>query len=177
MLVDYYFVPPVHSLVIGRSADAGVLILFVLVASLVGGAVERSARRARAAAHSAGEAAALADLATGALRERDELPALLERVRGTFGLLSISLLERDSEGGRGWFVTASAGHLPPESPEEADAEASITDDLVLAGHGRPLDAGDRRVFTACGALVAANLESCRAGRAGGGAYGTREVPR
>ncbi|XVQ85378.1 DUF4118 domain-containing protein [Microbispora siamensis] len=173
VLVDYYFIPPVHSLVISRAANVAVLVVFALVASLVSGAVERAARRARAAARASVEAATLADLAIRALRERNDLPALLERVRQTFGLVSVSLLERDNEGGRGWFVIASAGHLPPERPEDSDVDASITDDLVLAGHGRPVDAGDRRVFVACAALVAENAENHRANRAGSVAAGRR----
>ncbi|MEV0970852.1 DUF4118 domain-containing protein [Microtetraspora glauca] len=161
LLVDYYFVPPVHSLTIGRPADAAVLAVFILVASLVSSAVERAARRTRAAARSSVEAATLADLATGALRGGNDLPALLERVRTTFGLDSVSLLESDGAGGHRWFVIASAGSMPPERPEDADTEASIADGLVLAGHGRSLDAGDRRVFTACAALVAASLADHR----------------
>ena len=161
VLADYYLVPPVHSLAIDRPGDAVVLVVFVVVALLVSGAVERAARRARVAARSSVEAATLCDLATGALRERDNLPALLERVRETFGLAAVSLLERDSPGGRRWFTVASSGHTPPERPEEADADASITDALVLAGRGRPLDAEDRRIFLACAAQVAASLENYR----------------
>ncbi|MFD9606190.1 DUF4118 domain-containing protein [Streptomyces sp. NPDC059970] len=161
LLANYYFVPPVHSLAISRPADAAVLVVFVVVALVVAGAVERALRWARAAARSAVEAATLSDLATGALRGQDDLPALLERVRETFGLAAVSLLERDSPGGRRWFTVASTGDTSPESPEEADTDVSITDTLVLAGHGRPLAAGDRRVFLACAAQVAASRENYR----------------
>ncbi|TKA01698.1 DUF4118 domain-containing protein [Actinacidiphila oryziradicis] len=161
VLADYYFVPPAHSLTIGQPGDAVVLVVFVVVALLVSGAVERAARRARIAARSAVEAATLSDLATGALRGQGDLPALLERVRETFGLAAVSLLERDSMGGRRWYTIASTGDTPPERPEQADADVWVTDALVLAGRGRPLDAGNRRVFLACAAQVAASLENDR----------------
>ncbi|WP_067140783.1 DUF4118 domain-containing protein [Microtetraspora malaysiensis] len=164
VLADYYFVPPMGSLAIGRPANAAVLAVFVVVASIVSGAVERAARRSRTAARSSVEAATLSDLAIGALRGGNDLPALLERVRVTFGLDSVSLLESDGAGGHRWFVVASSGSMPPERPEDADTEAAIGGTLVLAGHGRSLDAGDRRVFAACAALVAASLEERRSER-------------
>ncbi len=161
VLADYYFVPPVHTLTIGRPVDAGVLVVFVLVALMVSGAVERAARRSRAAARASVEATTLSELATGVLRGRDDLPALLERIRSMFAFGSVALLERDTAGERRWFVAVSSGQRPPERPEEADVQVAVTDDLVLAGRGRPLDAGDRRVLRGCAAQIAAGWQGYR----------------
>ncbi|MEU2552650.1 DUF4118 domain-containing protein [Streptomyces sp. NPDC013313] len=164
VLADYFFVQPVHSLAMARVGDAAVLVLFIVVAAVVSVAVERSARRARRHARASAEAGALADLATSALRDRDDLPSLLERVRTTFGLDALSLLQRDGSDSRRWFVTASSGPHPPERPEQAETEVSVTDELVLAARGGPLDAGDRRVLHGCAAQVAASWESRRSRR-------------
>ncbi|MGW5114255.1 DUF4118 domain-containing protein [Streptomyces noursei] len=158
-LADYFFVQPLHSLAFARLGDAVVLVVFVIVALLVSGAVERSVRRALKAERASVEAAALADLVTGALQGRDDPPALLERVRETFGLAAVSLLEQDRARGRGWFVVASAGFEAPERPEAADVEVTVSEGLVVAGRGRSIDAGDRRVFRACATQVAVGLES------------------
>jgi two-component system sensor histidine kinase KdpD len=161
VLADYFLVPPVDSPAIGHPGDAAALAAFVVVALAVSGSTERTSRWRRAATRSAVEAATLSDLATGALRGQDDLPALLERVRETFGLTAVSLLELDSPRTRRWFTVASTGKAPPECPEEADTNVTITDSLVLAGHGRALNAGDRHVFLACAAQVAASRENYR----------------
>ncbi|MFE3774968.1 DUF4118 domain-containing protein [Streptomyces sp. NPDC059122] len=158
-LADYFFVQPLYSLAFAHVGDVVVLLVFVIVALLVSGVVERLVHRVREAERASVEVATLADLATGALRGQDDLPALLERVRETFGLAAVSLLEQDRARGRGWFVVASAGRGAPERPEAADAEVAVSEGVVLAGRGRPLDAGDRRVFRACATQVAAGLES------------------
>ncbi|GEK02143.1 sensor histidine kinase [Streptomyces sp. 1-11] len=164
VLADYLFVRPVHSLTVARVGDASVLVAFVVVAATVSAAVERSARRARRHARASAEAGTLADLATSALRDRDDLPALLERVRVNFALEALSLLQRDGAESRRWFVTASSGPRPPERPEQADTEVAVTDELMLAARGRPLDADDRRLLHGCAAQVAATWESRRSRR-------------
>ncbi|MEU5100141.1 DUF4118 domain-containing protein [Streptomyces sp. NPDC020996] len=164
VLADYFFVQPLHSLTMARVADASVLVVFLAVAAAVSAAVERSARRARRHARASAEAGVLAELAMSALRDRDDLPALLERVRTTFGLEALSLLQRDRPDSREWFVTASSGSRPPERPEQADTAVSVTDELALAARGRPLGADDRRLLHGCAAQVAASWESRRSRR-------------
>ncbi|WP_309485307.1 DUF4118 domain-containing protein [Streptomyces sp. WELS2] len=164
VLADYFFVQPMHSLTMARVGDAAVLVVFLAVAAAISVAVERSARHARRHARASAEAGVFAELATSALRDRDDLPSLLERVRTTFGLEALGLLQRDRPDSREWFVAASSGAGPPERPEQADVVVSVSDELVLAARGRPLDADDRRLLHGCAAQVAASWESWRSRR-------------
>lgn len=47
LLLNYYFTAPVHTLVIDRPGDATALVVFIVVAMLVSGAVDLAARRTR----------------------------------------------------------------------------------------------------------------------------------
>ncbi|MFL6134116.1 MAG: sensor histidine kinase, partial [Nocardioidaceae bacterium] len=47
MLLNYYFTPPLHALTIDRPGNALALVVFVVVAMLVSGAVDMAARRTR----------------------------------------------------------------------------------------------------------------------------------
>ena len=68
--------------------------------------VDLAARRTRQAARAAAEARTLANLAGSVLGGEDALAEMLERVRETFALTSVTLLER-TDGG--WVPVASAG--------------------------------------------------------------------
>ena len=116
------------------------------------------------------------------LRGQQPLPALLERIRESFGMRSVSLLEcatgdcddgseptraaasaasRIRGTGKGWTAVATAGDAPVTGPDDADVEVPVTDTLSLALRGRPLPAADRRVLGAFAAYAAAALEQLR----------------
>ena len=134
LLLNYYFVPPLHTFTIGETNNALALVVFVLVAALVSSVVDLAARRTRQAARATAESETLGTLAGSILRGETALPALLERVREAFGLTSVTLLERTphaSTPGRGaaargpadeWTVVASAGTDRCERPQDADTE-------------------------------------------------------
>jgi two-component system, OmpR family, sensor histidine kinase KdpD len=171
-LLNYYFTPPLHTLTIAETNNSLALVVFILVASLVSSVVNESARRTRQAARSAAESETLGTLAGSVLRGETALPALLERVRETFGLTSVSLLERihPGEGGRGaagrgpadgWAVVACTGPEPCKRPEDADIEVPAGDNLLLALRGRPLRAEDQRLVGAFAAQAAVVFERSR----------------
>ena len=107
------------------------------------------------------------------LRGEPALPALLDRLRETFGMTSATLLERgrrtvrtagdgrrrapDGAAGTRWRRRAD----PCARPEEADAEVPVGEDLALALRGRPLPAEDRRVLAAFAAQAAVALRQQR----------------
>ncbi|WP_433336055.1 DUF4118 domain-containing protein [Spirillospora sp. CA-294931] len=155
LLLNWYFTPPVHTLTIAEPENALALAVFVAVAVAVSSVVDLAARRTREAARSAAEAQTLSLLATSVLRGEKALPALLERVRETFGVRSVSLLERS---GDGWTVVGSTGPEPPGSPDGAEVEAGAGEDRVLALCGRVLPAADRRVLSAFASQAEAVLE-------------------
>jgi two-component system sensor histidine kinase KdpD len=161
-LLNWFFTPPLHTLSIAEPENVLALAIFVLVAAMVSTVVDLAARRSREAARSRADAEVLSTLAGHVLRGESALPSLLARMRETFGLSAVTLLERgDLDEGGGWRVVATSGGLPATSPGTADHDVVIDDRLVLAARGRPLEAGDRRVLEAFAAEAAVALRQQR----------------
>ena len=91
-LLNYFFTPPLHTFTISEPNNLLALIVFLVVAVLVSSVVDRAARRTRQASAAAAESATLATLAGTVLRGETALPALLERVRESFGMTGVALL-------------------------------------------------------------------------------------
>jgi two-component system, OmpR family, sensor histidine kinase KdpD len=86
---------------------------------------------------------------------------MLARVRETFGLSSVTLLERTDEG---WATVASAGPAVAR-PADADTEVPAGEGLTLALCGRLLEAEDQRLVGAFAAQAAVVLDHIRLSRA------------
>ena len=71
MLINYFFVEPVHTLTVGDPDQVVTLVVFVVVAALVSGAIELAARRAHAAERARAEAETMSALAGPDLEARD----------------------------------------------------------------------------------------------------------
>jgi two-component system sensor histidine kinase KdpD len=160
LLLNYFFIPPIHTLTINEPNNALAILVFVVVALLVSSVVDLAARRTRQAARLAAESAMLATMAGSVLRGERSLPALLERVREAFGQSSAALLLKVGHvpGTDGWRVLASAGEPRCRHPGEADTSVNARPDLVVALRGRPLLAEDHRLLTAFAAQAAIVLE-------------------
>jgi two-component system sensor histidine kinase KdpD len=158
LLLNWFFTPPVHTLTVAELENALALLVFVAVAVAVATVVDLAARRSSQAARARSEATTLSLLATSVLRGEDALPELLERVRETFGLASVSLLERS---GTTWERVAAAGPAPCGLPGEADVRVQVSETLTLALQGRVLPAADRRVLSAFAYQAAAALDRQR----------------
>jgi two-component system, OmpR family, sensor histidine kinase KdpD len=158
LLLNWFFTPPLHTLTIAELENAFALLVFVAVAVAVATVVDLAARRSSQAARARSEATTLSLLATSVLRGEDALPELLERVRETFGLGSVALLERT---GDTWERVASAGAEPCGRPADADVRVQVSDTLTLALRGRVLPAADRRVLSAFAYQAAAALDRQR----------------
>jgi two-component system sensor histidine kinase KdpD len=161
-LLNWFFIPPVHTFWVNERNNALALVVFVLVATLVSGVVDRAAGRAGQAARASAESRTLAAIAGNVLRGEQALPALLERVRSAFGMTSVSLLERD---GSDWRTAAALGPRPCRRPEDADVQVPAGVGLVLALQGRTLAAADRTILAAFAAQVQSLLEHDRLARA------------
>ncbi|GAB2838665.1 sensor histidine kinase KdpD [Actinoallomurus bryophytorum] len=158
LLLNWFFTPPLHTLTVAELENAFALLVFVAVAVAVATVVDLAARRSSQAARARSEATTLSLLATSVLRGEDALPELLERVRETFGLASVALLERT---GGTWERVASAGTDPCGRPDDADVRVEVSDVLTLALRGRVLPAADRRVLSAFAYQAAAALDRQR----------------
>jgi len=179
LLLNWYFTPPVHTFTIAERNNALALLAFVVVAAAVSAVVERAARRTREAALAAAEAATLATLAGSVLQGANPLAALLDQVRETFGLATVSLLEcptgRPTSGG--WRVAASVGHGPPSTPGEADLQVPVSDTVTLAATGPAPRPEDLRVLSVFAAQAATALERQRLAHQAEQAQGAVEADR
>ncbi len=172
LLINYYFTAPQYTFTISEPNNVLALGVFVVVAVLVSRIVDLAARRTSQAARAQAEAETLSTLAGSVLRGDPGPDALLERVRETFGLESVTLLEHT---GDGWTPAASVGPRPCARPDEADTEVPVRPALVLALRGRPLRAEDQRLLTAFAATAAAELEQRRLRQEAEGARTLAEV--
>ncbi len=170
LLLNFFFVAPIHQFTIAQGENLLALLAFVLVAVAVSLVVDLAARRTTQATRAQAEAATLSTLAGTVLRGERPLPALLEQVRETFGQDSVTLLERtpDTTAGPGlrhepqaWRVVGSVGGPPCAVPADGAADVPIDDHLTLVLRGPVLDAGDRRVLAAFAAEAAVALRQER----------------
>jgi two-component system sensor histidine kinase KdpD len=153
LLLNYYYVEPVHTFSIDEPSNIVAVVIFLLIAVLVSQVVDLAARRSVLAARAGAEAETLSTFAGSLLRGEQALPALLERVRETFAVDAVSLLQQNDDG-RSWLVVERSGPDAPGAPAEADAAAPVGDDLVVALRGHPLTAADQRLLGAFAAHVA-----------------------
>ena len=207
LLLNYFFTPPLHTWTIAARNNALALTVFLAVAAMVSAVVDLAARRTSEAARATAEAETLSTLAGDVLRGESALPALLERVRQTFAMASVALLERGPDGAvpggtgeqgrrllgrnaaslvepaangarrRGWHLVSSAGPDPCRRPEEGDTDVPVGENLALVLRGRTLPAEDRRVLAAFGAQAAVALQQQRLAEAAAEAEPLTEADR
>ncbi|MEU6233753.1 sensor histidine kinase KdpD [Kitasatospora sp. NPDC047058] len=164
VLLNYFFIPPVHTLTIGETNNLVALIVFAAVALTVSTVVDHAGRLTTRAARATAEAETLSTLAGSVLRGADALPALLEKSRTAFAMDSVALLDRTG----GEVLAASEGEGAPEPGQSAEStvsaestEVPVGADAVLVLTGRRLPAAGQRVLTAFAAHVGAALERDR----------------
>ncbi|GLY07376.1 DUF4118 domain-containing protein [Actinoplanes sp. NBRC 101535] len=153
LLLNWFFTPPAGRFTIAEGSNLLALAIFVLVAVAVSWVVDTAARTTRQAAQAAADAQTLATVAGSVLRGERPLMALLERLRETFGLETVTLLE-------GGVVVAAVG-TPCERSAEADVEVKGDGDLRMLLKGRTLEASDRRIVEAFAAQAAVALRQQR----------------
>ncbi|WP_327130154.1 sensor histidine kinase KdpD [Streptomyces sp. NBC_01343] len=160
LLLNYYFTPPVHKLTIADPKNIVAIAIFVGVAVSVASVVDLAARRTHQAARLRAESEILSFLAGSILRGENSLDALLERLRETFAMESVALLERGTDVAP-WTTAGSTGRNPATRPEDADVDMPIGENMSLALTGRVLPAEDRRVLGAFAAQAAVVLDRQR----------------
>jgi two-component system sensor histidine kinase KdpD len=178
MLLNYYFIPPVHSITIAEANNVIALVAFVVVALTVASVVDLAIKQSRRAASASAEAETLNAFAVSVLRGDSAIAALLERFRETFGMASVVMLQRattdsgnigvhlpdDNNDPARWSVVASTGTDCAACPGQADTVVEAGPDAVIALRGRTLPAADQRVLAAFAAQATAALERRRLAR-------------
>ncbi|MFF9914682.1 ATP-binding protein [Streptomyces sp. NPDC013457] len=168
-LLNWFFTPPLHKVTIADPKNIVAIAVFFGVAVAVASVVDLAARRTHQAARLRAEAETLSFLAGSVLRVGvppaepggpSSLESLLERLRETFAMESVALLERESDV-EPWTCAASVGARPVVRPEDADVDMPVGEHLALALTGRVLPAEDRRVLGAFAAQAAVVLDRQR----------------
>lgn len=165
LLLNFFLSPPLYSLVIANPGNVLTVATMLLVGVLVALVVDRAARRGEQAARARAEAALLASFARTVLTRSDPLPRLLDKVRETWALRSVALLERGED--RVWRRVACTGDAGDcARPDQADVDV-VVEGLHLVGTGRTLPAADRRLLEVVGgqALLALRGQRAEAGAA------------
>jgi two-component system, OmpR family, sensor histidine kinase KdpD len=170
LLLNYFFTEPYHTLVIEDQEDVLAVVVFLLIAVAVAAVVDLAARRTREAARASADASTLATVAGSVLRGARPLTALLERLRETFNLTSVTLLERApgtaagperQEDPAAWQIAATVGDPPCRAPSHGHTTVPVDNDLTLVLRGRALPAADRRIVEAFAAQAAIALRQER----------------
>ena len=154
---NWFFVPPDRTADRAPLDDVVALLGGLVVAVAVATVVDRSARRATAAARSRAETAMLASLSRAVLAGDRGLPSLLEQIREAFGLRAVTMMERTPDGER---VVGTCGRAGGSSEEDTD-EVAVTDTLGLRLSGRTLPASERHVLVAFAEQAAVALQQGR----------------
>ncbi|HKA69320.1 MAG TPA: DUF4118 domain-containing protein [Actinomycetes bacterium] len=170
LLLNFFFTAPIHTFTVAERENVLALVVFLVIAIAVSLVVDLAARRTREAAQASAEASMLSTVAGSVLRGARPLPTVLERLRETFGLDAVTLLERRADAPLGpdylddpndWQVVECVGGPPCAAPGRGDTTVPVTDELVLALTGRALPASDRRIVEAFAAQAAVALRQQR----------------
>ena len=154
LLVNFFFIPPFHTLVVQNRDHVIVLVVYVLVAAAVSVAVDVAARQRERAARRDAEATLLAQVSAEPVAEQS-LTRLLDQVRDTFAMTAVALLE---SGPTGEHIIAAVGHPPPVRPV---LSVPAGDGLRLAAWGPDIFAEDRRTLGRLASAAARTLEAQR----------------
>ncbi|MEV5826244.1 ATP-binding protein [Spirillospora sp. NPDC052242] len=169
LLLNFYFTPPTGTFTVYGTESMLQLVVFVVVGITVSTIVDVTARRGREAARARADAQVLSTLAGDILRGdgadvpaagRGPLNGILERLRETYALASVTLLERAAPQVP-WTIVASAGGPPVTRPDDGDCDVLVDEGLALALRGRTLPASDRRILEAFAAQAAVALRHRR----------------
>jgi K+-sensing histidine kinase KdpD len=144
LLVNFFFVEPIHTLTVSSPANVAVLVVYVLVAATVAVAVDVAARQRATALRQALETRLLAQVTTVPVVP-DSLVHLVERVRAAYHMETVAVLDAGT-------VLARAGDEPDGAPV-LDVDSGRPG-LRLVAWGAPVFAEDRRTLARMAAAAA-----------------------
>ena len=143
-LLNYYFIPPIHTFTISEHNNLIALIIFLFVAFLIASLVERSSRRQREALRASKESSLLSMLASQIIRGDAGMAGLLDHTRKALGFNSLRLEYNSNTGKRQTIGDIGVS----QDPATTRFTWRINDTLKIEGDGRMLDASDSRILEA-----------------------------
>jgi K+-sensing histidine kinase KdpD len=156
LLVNFFFVPPYHTLVVDRGDNLIALIVYIVVAAAVAVAVESAARSRAAAARRTVEAALLAGVTTEPVAG-NSLARLLEQVRVSYRMDTVAL----ADGERVLEQVGPPGTGAPSLTAPAGSGSESSSGLRLLAWGPPVFAEDRGALSRLAAAAARTVENQR----------------
>jgi K+-sensing histidine kinase KdpD len=152
--VNFFFVPPYHTLLVASPEHVTVLVVYVLVAASVSVAVDLAARDRARAARRETEVRLLANASAAPVAD-DSLSTLLAEIQQAFGMTTVALLESKPTGEQ---TVASVG---PPSESRPVLSTRAGDGLRLVAWGPEMFAEDQRSLQRMAAAAARTLEAQR----------------
>jgi two-component system sensor histidine kinase KdpD len=152
-VVNFFFVPPYHTLSVEHREQVITLVVYVAVAITVSLAMDLAARQRAAAARTGIEAELLARISAEPVRE-GSTSALLDHVRSVLHMDTAALVETRPDGG----VVAIAGRELSGPPS---LSVPAGDDLRLVVAGPPIFAPDQRFLNRLAAAAGRSLQAER----------------
>ena len=133
---DFFFIPPVHQVTVESTRDELALLVFLLVAVLVGQLSTVARRRTDEALRRAHASEAVYDLSMGLIARstpHDLLAPLLERLRNALKLSDCAVLMHDDAGR--WHYVAATGTLPLDLDAARNRNvAAVASETFQFGH-------------------------------------------
>lgn len=155
LLINFFFVEPRHTLSVGSVDDVVALVLFTVVAIVVGVLVDRIATQAASAQRSRSEAELLVRAAAVMAGDPDPAGALLGIIVGSlqFGGAGLVRMQHGTA-----ETIAEAGALAEPSHEIGLRAGRDGAERALVVCGRPLTTDDRRILQAVGEQLVIALD-------------------
>jgi len=145
LLVNWFLTPPYHTFAVENRNAVIDLVVFVLAAIVVSVTVELGARNREHAERTRIESRLISEI-SGAEITGDSLLAVLEQVRGLFGMSTVALVDPS----RGDVPLASVG---PDLSSPATLLIDTTNGLQLAAYGPQIFGEDRRLLGVLAAMA------------------------
>ncbi len=169
LLVNWFLTPPYYTLAVENRGAAIDLIVFVLSAALVSITVELGARNRETAERTRIESRLISRLSSAEFNEAS-LVAVLEQVRGLYGMSTVALVDPSGDG----VPLALSGPPPAERPT---LTVAATDGLELRGYGPQIFAEDRRLLGVLASMASRAWQGQQLAEQAAHAHQLRETDR
>ena len=170
LLVNFFFVPPYHTLLADRREHVIVLVVYILVAASVSLAIDLAARQRARAARRETEARLLAAATVSPVTD-DTLTSLLSEIREAFGMQAVALMEGHPTGEHPVAMVGALGDGRPTLSAQAGPG------LRLLAWGPEMFAEDQGTLRRMAAAAAHTLEAQRLSRQAARAEDLADVDR
>ncbi len=161
---DWFFIPPLYTVTVGAARDVVALLVFLIVALLVGQLSNLTRRRSEEALQRAHSSDALYELSLALIARRDladVLQTLTTRLRATFDLEAVAVLLPDERSGL-WKTAAATGDIPLDLSVDGSRNMAATVSWVSES-GRASSSGQMAgASLRDGHLVRPHLKQARA---------------